>query len=260
METWAFSFPEFQSYVSMFREFDSSKSGILSGKDLRPRLEAFGLPVDQLRKLWSLVDRSKNGSLDLIEFTVLMITLRRLGQRMFPAVPDIIPSIVWTTSTEFCSQYESYERQRMTKPPIHAQPGPVLSEESEAEKTSTMGKEEEEEQDIHSKPKPVDDAPERDWRKVDLASFEDSVRAAAVVEIVDTYQHARAKDASPETEMMDGDERNPVSSSQESTSGGVQFDDMRDDKEKGKKEEEEEPSLKGRRNVSLYDCIHMIHI
>jgi Ca2+-binding EF-hand superfamily protein len=54
-----------------FTRFDTDMDGFVDGADVKEPLMASGLPQQLLARIWSLVDTSRSGRLNLVQFTLL---------------------------------------------------------------------------------------------------------------------------------------------------------------------------------------------
>ena len=71
------------------------QNGQVSGAAARPVMEQSGLPVPQLRQIWTLADIDQDGYLDIDEFAVAMHLTREAKTTGVPLpatlAPDVIP-------------------------------------------------------------------------------------------------------------------------------------------------------------------------
>ena len=80
-----------QEYVASYQpRFESlQKGGLLSGGAAKPVQSASGLPAATLKKVWTLADLDKDGSLDLQEFVIAMFLIDNIKKGSdVPAVLD----------------------------------------------------------------------------------------------------------------------------------------------------------------------------
>jgi hypothetical protein len=56
-----------------FTRFDTDLDGFVNGSDVKEPLMASGLPQQLLAKMWTLVDTSRSGRLNLAQFTLLWV-------------------------------------------------------------------------------------------------------------------------------------------------------------------------------------------
>ncbi|KAJ3163720.1 hypothetical protein HDU86_000314 [Geranomyces michiganensis] len=71
--------------------------GTVSGDAARDLFMRSTLPVDQLGKIWSLVDTNSTGKLNLSQFTVAMYLITKLRQGVLTTIPAVVPADLWTS-------------------------------------------------------------------------------------------------------------------------------------------------------------------
>ncbi|KAI8590901.1 hypothetical protein BDZ88DRAFT_81891 [Geranomyces variabilis] len=69
--------------------------GAVSGDAARDLFMRSTLPVDQLGKIWSLVDTNAAGRLTLPQFTVAMYLITKLRQGVISTIPAAVPAELW---------------------------------------------------------------------------------------------------------------------------------------------------------------------
>ncbi|TFK20128.1 hypothetical protein FA15DRAFT_600278 [Coprinopsis marcescibilis] len=88
--SWALSKAEKKNYDKIFRVWDTSGTGFISGQAALEVFGACGLPQNELAKIWSLADIEDRGKLNIAEFHVAMgLIYRRLNGT---PIPDQLPS------------------------------------------------------------------------------------------------------------------------------------------------------------------------
>lgn len=94
-DIWQWAKVDLASYASIFETL-SPVDGRLSGSQCRDFLTTSGVEIDRLSNMWSLVDRSRKGSLGVNEFAVLMHLIGCEIQGV--AIPSILPSTLFPPS------------------------------------------------------------------------------------------------------------------------------------------------------------------
>ncbi|KAI8906083.1 hypothetical protein DFJ77DRAFT_202338 [Powellomyces hirtus] len=74
----------------------SPVDGTVSGAAARDLFMKSNLPLETLGKIWTLVDTSSNGILNLAEFMVAMYIITKLRQGTMTTVPAAVPAELWT--------------------------------------------------------------------------------------------------------------------------------------------------------------------
>ncbi|KAJ3176338.1 hypothetical protein HDU87_005380 [Geranomyces variabilis] len=69
--------------------------GTVSGDAARDLFMRSTLPVDQLGRIWSLVDTNAAGKLTLPQFTVAMYLITKLRQGVLSTIPPVVPADLW---------------------------------------------------------------------------------------------------------------------------------------------------------------------
>lgn len=79
-------------YLKQFRTVQPDVSGLLSGTIARVFFEKSRIPVDQLRQIWQMTDVTRDGALDLAEFTAALhlVVLRRNNIPIPSALPTCL--------------------------------------------------------------------------------------------------------------------------------------------------------------------------
>lgn len=74
---WKLSREEKRNYDQIFRAWDTSNTGFISGESAREVFGQSGLPSDELMMIWNLADVDNRGQLNLPEFHVAMALIYR---------------------------------------------------------------------------------------------------------------------------------------------------------------------------------------
>ncbi|RKO96259.1 hypothetical protein CAUPRSCDRAFT_12048 [Caulochytrium protostelioides] len=89
---WAMTSDERQQYDAVFRTWDTSRSGALTGAQVQQIFLPSGLPAPTLAKIWQLCDIHARGRLDMDEFAVAIHLVYRALTGL--AVPDQLPPVL----------------------------------------------------------------------------------------------------------------------------------------------------------------------
>ncbi|OLY82115.1 Actin cytoskeleton-regulatory complex protein PAN1 [Smittium mucronatum] len=99
---WSISDSEKIYYGDQFRALDTSNSGSLSGAVVRDYFLKFGLPVNELSKIWQLSDSNGSGVLNLAEFSVALHLLnkRKNNEPIPPTLPHELVDFINSPSLQ----------------------------------------------------------------------------------------------------------------------------------------------------------------
>lgn len=100
--SWAMSKEERKSYDSIFRAWDSKRTGWISGDVARELFGQSGLSREQLLQIWHLADPENRGKLNIAEFHIAMALIYRAlnGNE----IPNELPSELIPSSTRDLSE------------------------------------------------------------------------------------------------------------------------------------------------------------